>query len=135
MLVVWSFSDGLFGRFSLILALIEAVLLLRLSIGWSLWSVSILPGNTQGLDRLHQAPTHSLSKRVEFVTKTFVRETVSTNAAFGVLDDGLDTIEYRLAILGTQRLHVRPQTTVVRPVKVLAGQLVDAFAKNSRHRI
>jgi len=34
-LAVWSFSDGLFGRFSLILALIEAVLLLRLSIGWT----------------------------------------------------------------------------------------------------
>ena len=34
-LALWSFSDGLFGRFSLILALIEAVLLLRLSIGWT----------------------------------------------------------------------------------------------------
>lgn len=34
-LALWSFSDGLFGRFSIILALIEAVLLLRLSIGWT----------------------------------------------------------------------------------------------------
>jgi len=34
-LALWSFSDGLFGRFSVILALIEAVLLLRLSIGWT----------------------------------------------------------------------------------------------------
>jgi hypothetical protein len=34
-LSLWSFSDGLFGRFSVVLALIEAVLLLRLSIGWT----------------------------------------------------------------------------------------------------
>jgi hypothetical protein len=34
-LALWSFSDGLFGRFSVPLALIEAVLLLRLSIGWT----------------------------------------------------------------------------------------------------
>jgi hypothetical protein len=31
----WSFSDGLFGRFSVVRTLIEAVLLLRLSIGWT----------------------------------------------------------------------------------------------------
>jgi hypothetical protein len=34
-LALWCFSDGLFGRFSVILALIEAVLLLRLAIGWT----------------------------------------------------------------------------------------------------
>ena len=34
-LALWSFSDGLFGRFSIPLALIEAVLLLRLAVGWT----------------------------------------------------------------------------------------------------
>lgn len=34
-LALWSFSDGLFGRSSIVLALIEAVLLLRLSVGWT----------------------------------------------------------------------------------------------------
>jgi hypothetical protein len=32
-LALWCFCDGLFGRFSILLALIEAVLLLRLSVG------------------------------------------------------------------------------------------------------
>jgi len=32
---LWSFSDGFFGRFSIALALIEAVLLLRLAVGWT----------------------------------------------------------------------------------------------------
>lgn len=35
LLGLWSFGDGLFGRFSVILAFIEAVLLLRLSVGWT----------------------------------------------------------------------------------------------------
>lgn len=34
-LALWSFSDGVFGRFSIALALIEAVLLLRLAVGWT----------------------------------------------------------------------------------------------------
>lgn len=34
-LALWSFSDGLFGRFSVPLALIEGILLLRLAIGWT----------------------------------------------------------------------------------------------------
>ena len=34
-LALWSFSDGFLGRFSIALALIEAVLLLRLSVGWT----------------------------------------------------------------------------------------------------
>jgi hypothetical protein len=34
-LAFWSFSDGFFGRFSIALALIEAMLLLRLSVGWT----------------------------------------------------------------------------------------------------
>ncbi len=34
-LALWSFSDGPFGRFSVILAFVEAVLLLRLAIGWT----------------------------------------------------------------------------------------------------
>jgi hypothetical protein len=34
-LTLWSFSDGLFGRFSLPLALMEAVLLLRVAVGWT----------------------------------------------------------------------------------------------------
>ena len=34
-LALWSFSDGLFGRFSIPLALIEAVLLLRLAVDWT----------------------------------------------------------------------------------------------------
>ena len=34
-LALWSFSDGLFGRLSIPLALIEAVLLLRLAVGWT----------------------------------------------------------------------------------------------------
>ena len=34
-LALWSFSDDCFGRRSIALALIEAVLLLRLSVGWT----------------------------------------------------------------------------------------------------
>jgi hypothetical protein len=32
---LWCFSDGLFGRFSPVLAVIEAALLLRLAVGWT----------------------------------------------------------------------------------------------------
>jgi len=34
-LIVWSFSDGVFGRFSVLLALLEGALLLRLALGWT----------------------------------------------------------------------------------------------------
>ena len=34
-LTLWSFTGGFFGRFSIALALIEAVLLLRFAVGWT----------------------------------------------------------------------------------------------------
>jgi hypothetical protein len=34
-LALWAFSDGLFGRLSVLMALLEATLLLRLSLGWT----------------------------------------------------------------------------------------------------
>ena len=45
-LALWSFSDGLFGRFSIVLALIEAALLLRLALGWTSLFVEAFGGST-----------------------------------------------------------------------------------------
>jgi hypothetical protein len=44
-LVLWCFSDGLFGRFSVILASIEAVLLLRLAVNWTRLLVDAFGGH------------------------------------------------------------------------------------------
>lgn len=47
-LAVWSFSDGLFGRSSVLLALLEAALLLRLALGWTHLLVTALGLTSEG---------------------------------------------------------------------------------------
>jgi hypothetical protein len=47
-LVVWSFSDGLFGRSSVFLALLEGALLLRLALGWTDLLVKALGSSLEG---------------------------------------------------------------------------------------
>lgn len=49
-LALWCFSDGLFGRFSIGLALLEGLLLLRLAIGWTGLLVEALGGPAAGPD-------------------------------------------------------------------------------------
>ncbi|MBI0539014.1 hypothetical protein D9599_26050 [Roseomonas sp. KE2513] len=47
-LVVWSFLDGLFGRFSVLLALLEGALLLRLALSWADLLVTVLGTPVEG---------------------------------------------------------------------------------------